>query len=64
MVADKQLDWNTFLNLAQAAGLDVNDPHIHELFDYLPTILPGLKSVHDLDLAGVDPAMVYLVPQE
>ena len=64
MTADSQLDWDTFVIMAQAAGLDVNDPHIHELFDYLPTILPGLKAVHELDLAGVDPVMVYFVPQE
>ena len=64
MAADNQLDWDTFVNMAQAAGLDVNDPHIHELFDYVQTILPGLKAVHELDLAGVDPAMVYFVPQE
>ena len=64
MAADNQLDWDAFVNLAQAAGLDVNDPHINELFDYIHTILPALKAVHELDLAGVDPAMVYFVPQE
>ena len=64
MVADNQLDWDTFVHMAQTAGLDVNDPHIHDLFDYLHTILPGLKAVHELELAGVDPAMVYLVPQD
>ena len=64
MAADNQLDWDAFVNLAQAAGLDVNDPHINELFEYLQIILPGLKAVHELDLTGVDPAMVYFVPQE
>ena len=61
MTADNPMSWEAFLNVAEASGLDVDDPHMQELYDYLPTILPGLKAIDDLDLSGVDPAMLYIV---
>ena len=57
-------NWESFLSLAQEAGLDVDDPHMRELYDYIRVVLPGLRAVDELDLTGVDPAMVYFPPQE
>ena len=57
-------NWESFLSLAQAAGLDVDDPHMRELYDYIRLVLPGLRAVDELDLTGVDPAMAYFPPQE
>ena len=53
-----------FICMARASGLDIADPHMEELYAYLQTVLPGLKAVHELDLTGVIPAMVYVPPQE
>lgn len=50
--------------MARVSGLDINDPHMEELYAYLLTVLPGLKAVQELDLRGVIPAMVYVPPQE
>ena len=57
-------NWESFLSLAQEAGLDVDDGHMRELYDYIRLVLPGLRAVDELDLTGVDPAMVYFPPQE
>ncbi len=64
MSSENTLDWDAFLNVAKASGLDVGDPHMQELYAYVQMILPGLSAVHELDLSGVDPAMTYFVPQE
>ena len=56
-------NWEGFLSSAQEAGLDVDDPHMRELYDYIRLVLPGLRVVDELDLTGVDPAMVYFPPQ-
>ncbi len=56
-------NWESFLSLAQEAGLDVEDPHMRELYDYVRLVLPDLRVVNELDLTGVDPAMVYFPPQ-
>ena len=57
-------NWESFLSLAKEAGLDVDDPHMRELYDYIRVLLPGLRDVDEMDLTGVDPAMVYFPPQE
>jgi hypothetical protein len=56
-------NWEGFLSLAKEAGLDVDDPHMGELYEYIRLVLPALRAVDELDLTGVDPAMVYLPPQ-
>ena len=58
------LTWEDFISMARAFGLDIDDPHMEELYAYLPTILPGLKAVQEIELTGVSPAMIYIPPQE
>lgn len=55
--------WESFLSAAKEAGLDADDPHMTELYDYIRVILPGLRAVDELDLTGVAPAMGYFPPQ-
>ncbi len=55
---------DTFLRIAEASGLNVNDPHMEELFAYLQGVLPGLKAIQELDLTDVEPAMVFIPPKE
>ncbi len=57
-------NWDSFLSLAREAGLDVEDAHMRELYDYIRVVLPGLRAVDELDLTGVDPAMIYFPPQD
>lgn len=57
-----QGNWESFLSAAQEAGLDVEDPHMRQLYDYVRVLLPPLKAVDELDLTGVDPAMAYFPP--
>ena len=57
-------NWESFLSVAQEAGLDVEDAHMRELYDYIRLVLPGLRVVDELDLTGIDPAIVYFPPQE
>ncbi|PKB68939.1 MAG: hypothetical protein BZY81_00080 [SAR202 cluster bacterium Io17-Chloro-G4] len=57
-------NWDSFLSMAREAGLDADDAHMRELYDYIRVILPGLRAVDELDLTGVDPAMLYFPPKE
>jgi Asp-tRNA(Asn)/Glu-tRNA(Gln) amidotransferase C subunit len=49
------LSRETFLEIAEAAGLDTGDPHMEELYAYLQNVLPGLKRIEELDLTGMEP---------
>jgi len=60
---EKILSREVFLNIAEASGLDIKDPHIEELYSYVLTVLPGLKSLEELDLAGMEPTMPLLSPK-
>ena len=65
MVSEKELSKEDFLLMAQAAGLDISDSrHMDELYPYLRAALAGLQSINDLDLTGVEPAGVYIPPEE
>ena len=64
MSGDSPLSWDTFLRISEASGLDVDDPHMEELYAFLQGIRPLLKTIHELDLTGVDPAIRYFAPQE
>ena len=64
MATDSNLTWEGFLSIAGMSGLDVGEAHLTELYDYLQTLLPGLRAIDDLDLSGVDPAMLYFPDQQ
>ena len=52
-----QLNKELFLSMAKAFGLDINDPHIEELYTYVQKTLPVLKRFEELDLTGMEPVM-------
>jgi hypothetical protein len=49
------LDKETFLHIAEEAGLKPGDPHLEELYAYVRDALPGLKVIDELDLKDVEP---------
>jgi hypothetical protein len=44
-----------FLSMAEMSGLDTQDPHMDELYDYAREVLPGLRRIEELDLTGIEP---------
>ena len=65
MADEVALTKDHFLRMAESAGLDVTDTrHMDELYQYVSAMLPGLKGFHELDLSGVEPAMIYAPPRE
>ena len=54
------LNRETFLKIAEASGLDIEDPHREELYTYVQNVLPGLKKVGELDLTGMEPGMPFI----
>lgn len=62
MGSESTLTREVFLYLAKEAGLDVNSPHMDELYPYVQQILAGFDPVRRLDVAGAEPDMAF-VPQ-
>ena len=61
MASEQGLTKETFLRIAEVSGLDVSDDaHMEELYAYVQGLLPGLKSLDELDLADVEPAVVFI----
>ena len=49
------LSRESLLSMAKAFGLDVEHPHMENLYSYVQTVLPALRSFQDLDLTGLEP---------
>ena len=49
-----------FLSIARASGLDVEDPHMEELYAFVQKVLPGLRVIDQLDLTGVEPLATFI----
>ena len=49
----------TFDYLARAAGLDLKDPHMEELFPYVQNALAGMEHLADIDVSGAEPDMAF-----
>ena len=52
------------MSLAKAAGLDVNSPHMEELYPHVCNLLASLESVRKMDVSGADPDMAFIPPLE
>ena len=63
MMEITQLNKELFLSMAKAFGLDINDPHIEELYTYVQKILPTLKRIKELDLTDMEPMMPSMSPK-
>ena len=57
------LEREAFLSVAKAFGLDINDPHIEELYAYVQKILPTLKRIKELDLMDMEPMIAPIPPK-
>jgi Asp-tRNA(Asn)/Glu-tRNA(Gln) amidotransferase C subunit len=57
MEGKKELKREAFLSVAKGFGLDINDPHIEELYTYVQKILPTLRRIEELDLTDMEPTM-------
>ena len=60
----EDLDKDTFLRVAAAAGLDVSSPHIEELFPTVRSLLASLESLRQMDVSGAEPDMAFIPPRE
>ena len=54
MDEERGLSKKTFLYLAERSGLDINDPHMENLYIYVKMILPRLKGIDESEFDGVD----------
>ena len=57
MTGKKEMTKEDFLSVIKVFGLDINDPHIEELYAYVQKILPTLKRIEELDLTDMEPWM-------
>ena len=55
MASDHQIDRQTFDFLARAAGLNVDDPHMDELFPYVRNALSANLGLINVDTTGFEP---------
>jgi hypothetical protein len=58
------LSQETFLRIAENSGLGTDAPHLEDLYSYLNGLLPTLKAIEALDLAGLEPFMPSLREKE
>jgi hypothetical protein len=64
-VAEKvPLSKETFLRIAENAGLDIQGSHREDLYAYLEGLLPLTKTLEDFDLKGLEPFMPSLTRKE
>ena len=63
MPAEGRLTREAFLSLAKEAGLDVNSPHLDELYPYVLEVLTGLEPLSKVDVAWTEPDLAFLPSQ-
>jgi len=63
MKKEHRLNKDLFISMAKEFGLDINDPHIEELYTYVQKILPTLRRIEELDLTDIEPVMPPLSPK-
>ncbi len=56
---DDEMEKEVFLSIAKEFGLDLDDPHMEELYAYVQRVLPNLKRIEELNLTGLEPFMPY-----
>ncbi len=64
MATEPTFNRQAFLHLAQEAGLDIQSPHMDELFSYTQVVLDSLKSLHDYSVDGFEPDMAFSPPRD
>jgi len=64
MPEESPLTRETFLHLAREAGLDVDSPHMEELYPYVREVLAGFEVLKGLDVTDAEPPLAFIPPQE
>lgn len=59
MPEENLLTREAFDYLAQAAGLDLNDPHLEELYPYARNALAGMARLAKIDVTGMEPDAAF-----
>ena len=59
MPSRNQLDRSSFDYLARAAGLNVEDPHMDELFPYVQNALAANEGLRKIDTTGFEPDSAF-----
>ncbi len=59
MATQSPMGREAFLRLAADAGLNADSPHMDELFPYVQAVLESLRTLHDLDVTGIEPDMAF-----
>jgi aspartyl-tRNA(Asn)/glutamyl-tRNA(Gln) amidotransferase subunit A len=59
-----ELKREAFLSIAKSFGLDIQDPHIEELYAYVQKILPILKRIEALDINDLEPVWPLTSPHQ
>ncbi len=63
MAIKRELSKETFLYLAQQAGLDPTDPHMEELYPYVVNVLASIESLAQIDVSSFEPEMAFAPPE-
>lgn len=59
MPEENPLSRETFDYLAQAAGLNLADPHLDELYPYVRNALAGMGRLEQIEVAGIEPDAAF-----
>ena len=59
MPSRNQLDRSSFDYLARAAGLNVEDPHMDELFPYVQNAIAANVGLREIDTTGFEPDSAF-----
>ena len=59
MAEQNPLTREAFDYLAEAAGLDTNDPHMEELFPYVQNALAGFAKLGELSVDDYEPSSAF-----
>ena len=51
------------MRLAAAAGLDVNSPHMEELYPNVRNLMGSLEAIRKMDVTGAEPDMAFIPPR-
>ena len=64
MASETSLSHQLFLRMAAEAGLDIQSPHMDDLYAYTSGVLDGLRSLQNLDVSGAEPDMAFMPSPE
>jgi hypothetical protein len=52
------------MRIAEESGLSTDPSHLDSLYAYLQGVLPGLRTIEDLDLGDAEPFMPLFMKKE